>query len=214
MGYGPQSLNKQRFNAAVAVLLTALLAAPSWAFEHQAGVVPMLRSAPRGRGRLLRRKTTAAALIGVFVWGCVYMRELRTFLNWIPRLETLAAAVQNIDALSAFPIIVTLGQYLALLYAIRLLALIGVAEAALTIGLFCPNVRIAYLVSAAVLGLPALLPVLGVEIFKWLSPLVPVASAELMWGMGSGSFLYLLPWIVWLLIAMASLFVCHKKWVR
>ena len=212
--YGPQSASKQRFNGAVAVLLTALLAAPLWAFERQAGVAVMLRSTPRGRGRLLRRKAAMAALLVGFVWGCVYMRELWTFLDWLPNPDTLAASVQNIDALSAFPVTVTLGQYLALLYAVRLLMLIGVAESALTIGLFCPNMRTAYLASAAVLGFPALLAALGAEMFKWVSPVVPAASAELLWGLGSGSFLYLLPWVIWLLIVLASLFACHKKWVR
>lgn len=214
VGYGPQSLNKQRFNAAVAVLLTALLAAPILAFERQAGVVAMLRSTPRGRGRLLRRKAVTAALLGGFVWGCVYIRELQTFLDWIPSPKTLAAAVQNIDALAEFPFIVSLGQYLTILYALRLVMLIGVAEAALTIGLFCSNIRISYFVSTVVMGFPALLTALGAEIFKWVSPLVPVASAELMWSIGNGSLLYLLPWIAWLCVALALLYVCHKKWVR
>lgn len=212
--YGPQSVSKQRFNGAVAVLLTALLAAPLWAFERQAGVAVMLRSTPRGRGRLLRRKAAMAALLAGFVWDCVYIRELWTFLDWLPNPDTLAASVQNIDALSVFPVTVTLGQYLALLYALRLLMLIGVAEAALAIGLFCPNVRTSYIASAAVLGFPALLAALGAEMFKWVSPVVPAASAELMWGFGSGSFLCFLPWVIWMLIVLASLFACHKKWVR
>lgn len=214
VGYGPQCLNTQRFNAAVAILFIALLTAHLWAFERQAGVVAVTRSTPGGRGRLLRRKAAAAALLGGFVWGCVYMRELQNFLGWVPDPDTLAAAVWNIDALAKFPVNVTLGQYLAILYVLRLIMLVGVAETALTIGLFCPNVRTSYFVSMAALGIPALLPALGVESFKWVSPLVPVASAELMWGMGSGSFLYLLPWVIWLLIVLALLFVCHKKWVR
>lgn len=212
--YGPQSLNKQRFNGAVAVLLATLLAVPLWTFERQAWVTTMLRSTPRGRGRLLRRKAVVAAVLGGFVWACVYMRELWIFLEWIPKRDTLASAVQNIDALMAFPLSVTLRQYLAILYAVRLVMLVGVAEIALTIGLFCPNIRTSYIVGAVVLGLPALLTALGAEMFQWVSPLVPTASAELMWGLGSGGFVYLLPWIVWLFVALAALVVCYKKWVR
>ena len=63
-------------------------------------------------------------------------------------------------------------------------------------------------------GVLTLLAALGAEMFKWVSPVVPAASAELLWGLGSGSFLYLLPWVIWLLIVLASLFACHKKWVR
>lgn len=213
IAYGPQSLNKQRFNGAAAILFTALLAAPLWAFERQAGVAPMLRSTPRGRGRLLRRKAVVAALLGTFVWGCVFMRELWVFLDWLPNPDTLAATARNVDGLAGFPVVVTLGQYLVILYAIRLLMLIGVAETAMAVGLFCPNVRTAYLVNAAALGAPALLTALGVELFKWVSPVIPAASAELLWALGSGSPMYILPWIIWLLAVLAALVVCHKKWV-
>lgn len=213
IAYGPQSLNKQRFNGAAAILFTSLLAAPLWAFERQAGVAPMLRSTPRGRGRLLRRKAVVAALLGTFVWGCVFMRELWVFLDWLPNPDTLAATARNVDGLAGFPVVVTLGQYLVILYAIRLLMLIGVAETAMAVGLFCPNVRTAYLVNAAALGAPALLTALGVELFKWVSPVIPAASAELLWALGSGSPMYILPWIIWLLAVLAALVVCHKKWV-
>lgn len=74
-------------------------------------------------------------------------------------------------------------------------------------------VRTAYLVNAAALGAPALLTALGVELFKWVSPVIPAASAELLWALGSGSPMYILPWIIWLLAVLAALVVCHKKWV-
>lgn len=45
IAYGTESVYLQRSNAALAVLLTALLTAPLWAYERQAGVVPMARSA-------------------------------------------------------------------------------------------------------------------------------------------------------------------------
>ena len=212
VGYGPDSLNLQRLNGAVAVLLTALLVSPLCAFERQAGVMSMLRTTPWGRGRMWRRKAVVAMLLGVYVWACVYLRELGVFIDWFTQPETFAAVVQNIDELCAFPVVISFGQYLTLLYALRLFMLIGVAEVALTIGVFCPNMRTAYLASAAVLGLPSLLTALGLEFFKWVSPLVPVTSAELMWGLGSGSFLYLLPCLAWLLAVMVALFVCYKKW--
>ncbi len=211
--YGPQSVNTQRLNAAVAILLTVLLAAPLWAFERQSGVMPMLRSTPYGRGRLLRRKVICAALLAAFVWACVYLREVRYFITEYPRPATLSAPVQNIDELAAFPANVTLGRYLALLYAVRLVMLVGTAEAALAVGLFCANVRMAYVAGTAALALPALLTALGAEPFKWISPVVPVASAELLWGLGSGRLTYLLPWAAWLAASLAGTILPAKKWL-
>ncbi len=212
--YGPQSQNKQRLNAAVAILLTALLTASLWPFERQAGVVPMLRSTAGGRRRLFRRKVLTASLLAVFVWGCVYIRELLLFLRDYPKPTTLSAPVQNLDALADFPLPVTLGQYLALLYALRLLMLVGVAQFSLAAGSLCPNVRSALLAVPAALGIPALLTVLGAELFKWVSPVVPVASAELMWGLGSGRLAYTVPWLAWLAAVSASTLAARRGWVR
>lgn len=212
--YGSQSQNQQRLNAAIAVIMTAILAASLCSFERQAGVVPMLRSTPGGRRRLFRRKALTAALLGVFVWACVYIRELVFVLYEYQMATAMAVPVRNFDSLAQFPLNLTMGQYLALLYAVRLLMLILTAEMSLALGALCSNVRTAYLTCAAVLGIPGLLTALGAEMFKWISPVVPVSSAELLWGMGSGSYMYLLPWLAFLSVTAAAALATRKKWVR
>ena len=215
IGFGDMSLNTQRFNAAAAVMLTALLVAPLWAFERQAGVTPMLRSAPGGRRKLFRRKALTAALLSVFVWGCVYVREMFFVAQYDSRIfATLTASVRNLDALASFPLALTFGQYLAILYVLRLVMLIGVGETALAVSLFCPNVRVSYVIVAVLLGLPALLTALGVGFFRWVSPLVPVASAELLWGLGGGSLICLLPWLVWLAVGVGALWIARRIWCK
>ena len=211
--YGPKSQDLQRLNAAAAVIFTAFCCASLFAFERQSGVVPMVRSTRRGRGRLFRRKAILAAALTTFVWAVVYVQELWTFLEW-HQPRSLAAPVQNIDALADFPVVLTLTQYLILLYAIRLVMLLCVGFVGLLISCHSPNVQTAYLISAAVLGVPALLTVLGIDILKWVSPLIPVSSAELMWGLGSGSLIFALPWLLWLGCGITSLLLCRRRWVR
>lgn len=211
--YGPQSQDLQRLNAAAAIILTAFCCASLFVFERQSGVVPMVRSTKRGRGGLFRRKAALAAALTTFVWAAVYLREFWTFFDW-RQPQTLEAPVQNIDALAGFPVVLTLTQYLVLLYAIRLAMLLCVGFVVLLISHQSPSVQAAYMVSAGILGIPALLTVLGIDILKWVSPLVPVSSAELLWCLGSGNFLYLLPWLVWLLAGLVSLWLCHRKWVK
>lgn len=184
-----------------------------FAFERQSGVVPMVRSTRRGRNGLFRRKAILTAALATFVWAIVYMRELWTFLER-HQPESLEATVQNIDALANFPIVLTLKQYLVLLYAIRLVMLLCVGFAVLLISCHSPNVQAAYLISAAILGVPALLTVLGVDILKWVSPLVPVSSAELLWGLGSGSMICVLPWILWLGCGITALWLCRRFPIR
>ena len=83
----------------------------------------------------------------------------------------------------------------------------------MAVGLACPNVRMAYVASAAALAFPALLTALGADIFKWVSPLVPVASAELLWRLGGGKWTSLLPWAAWLAVCLGTVTLAKKKWV-
>ncbi len=211
--YGPAGRDRQRLNGAVAILFTVFLCAGVGAFERQSGVTGMVRATKRGRGGLLRRKAALAAALAAAVWAVVYMRELWSFAHLYIRPATMVAPVQNIDALADFPLPVTFGQYLALLYVVRLVMLMGVGFTVLFISQRSPNVRTAYITGAGVLGVPALMTALGAEMFKWVSPVVPVASAELMWGLGSGSWRYLLPWAAWLAVSLAALVLLHRAWV-
>ncbi len=211
--YGQDSVERQRLNYAVAVLLVSVLAAPLWAYERQSGVPALLRSTPKGRGALLRRKALTAASLALVIWGAMTFFELKKgFLLMEP--QGLSAPVRNLDALASFPLNVTCGQYLAILYGLRLIMLICVAEAAMCVGYLCPTARTSYVAAAAVLGLPALLTALGAELFKWVSPVIPVASAELLWGLGSGRLLYALPWLVYLAAASAALFLLRRRWTH
>ena len=210
--YGPTSQDRQRLNAAAAMVLTAFCCANLFAFERQSGVMPMVRSTKRGRGELFRWKVLLTVLLSAFVWAAVYVREVQALFTWF-QPQTLAAPVQNIDALAAFPVVLTVTQYLALLYAIRLVMLLCVGFTVLLISQHCLGVQTAYLISAGILGVPALLTVLGIDILKWVSPLVPVSSAELLWGLGSGSLIYALPWVLWLACGVAALWLCRRRWV-
>lgn len=211
--YGHQSQDLQRLNAAAALIFAAFCCAGLFAFERQSGVVPMVRSTRQGRGGLFRRKAILTAVFVIFVWATVYMRELFTFIEW-HQPGSLAAPVQNIDALADFPVVLTLTQYLVLLYVIRLVMLLCVGFVVLLISCHSPNVQTAYLISAAILGVPALLTVLGVDILKWVSPLIPVSSAELLWGLGSGNLICILPWILWMGCGVTALCLCRRRWDR
>ena len=68
------------------------------------------------------------------------------------------------------------------------------------------------MISAGILGVPALLTELGIDALKWVSPLVPVSSAELLWGLGSGILAYALPWALWLVCGVVALWLGRRRW--
>ncbi len=211
--YGETPKNRQRLNAMIAMLFVVFLTAGISSFERQSGVVPMLRSLNRGRKKLLAKKIVTALILAVFAWGLVYMRELWQYLSRYGA-QMAEAPIRNFEAFSDFPLNLSIRGYLILLYGLRLLMLFMTAYAVLFLSSFLPNVRTAYLAVTAVLILPALFAVLGIGFFVFISPLIPVSSAELLLSMGAGKWYCALPFIAWLLLGHGALLLYRRRWVR
>lgn len=77
------------------------------------------------------------------------------------------------------------------------------------------SLQSAYLLCVGVLGVPAFFAAFGIDALQWVSPIVPVSGAELLWGiMGGGSLLGLVPWLLYLTVATAVLVIGCRRWVR
>ena len=204
--YGPKSLDLQRLNAAFAIVFIILCCAPVCAFERQSGVVPMLRSLKRGRCGVFVRKLLTTLLMTAMIWVAVYGREFREFVR-IFHPGDIAAPVGNFSELSAFPFPgMTVGQFLALLYALRYLMLAMLAMAVMFISGLCPTVELAYMINLALLGLPAILYALGIDFLRFLTPVNAISAAEGLWALaGTGRFSGLLPCAVFLVAGLAAL---------
>lgn len=201
----------QRQNGAVALIFVLLSCAGLVAYERGSGVRPLLRSLKRGRRDIYRRKICMAALMATAVWLMVYGREIMVFMKEY-QPSTLAAPVQNLDMLRNFPWKISIGTYMGLIYGIRWIMLLATAGAALWISSCCQTLEMAYMVNLGVLGVPALLFVLGISIFGWVSPVVPIASVELLNSLGR-SWSGLAPWVLWLLLGGLALLASRRKWV-
>lgn len=101
-----------------------------------------------------------------------------------------------------------------MLYAIRFVMLVCGGFVILLISSFAVNLRTAYLLNVGLLVVPAILAVLGVNALQYVSPLVPVSSAELMWRLGGGDLTALIPWALWLAAGVTALVAAGKKWVK
>ncbi len=204
--YGPTSLDLQRLNAAFAIVFIILCCAPVCAFERQSGVVPMLRSLKRGRRGVFIRKLLTVLLMTFAVWGVVYGREFQELVR-VFQPRDMAAPIGNFDELTRFPFPgMTMGQFLALLYALRYLMLAMLAVTVMFISQRCPTVELAYMINLALLGLPAILYALGIDFLRFLTPVNAVSAAEGLWALaGTGRFSSLLPCAVFLVVGIAAL---------
>ncbi len=211
--YGNESRDRQRLNAAIAICLLAFSCAGITAFERQSGVEKMVRSTKKGRSSLFAKKAIVASLMAAIVWCAVYVREFMQFVA-INGTETFSAPVQNISALSQFPLKISFAGYLAMLYAIRLVMLILTSFIALLISHFCSRINTSYIVNLAVLGAPAILVILGTDVLKYLSPLIPVSSAEIMWSLTGNSLMPIITWVIMVTFGILALIAAGRKWCK
>ena len=209
--FGSSSFSVQRLNAAAAIFFTVFLTAAVFVYERQTGVEYMLRSLKRGRNTVFARKVLISVISAAISWAAVYMRELSDFIGFC-HPKTFDAPVRNIDALAGFPLNISVAQYLIILYAVRLIMLIFVSFVVLLLSRLSKNILGAYLLGTAVLVLPPMFTVLGLDAAKYFSFTIPVSSAEIMWKMGDGSFIHALPWIIAAAVGIAAAVYAKIKW--
>lgn len=160
--------NYQRRNAIVLLLAVVLLTAGVFAQETQSRMPQLLHGAPRGRGRLLRRKTAAALLLTLLVWAIFEAGELR-LLHGSYEAVAYAAPLQSFDAFAELPYAVSLGVGTAVYLLLRLLALLAAASVMLFLSALCEQSNSAILFGCAVLVLPACLSYMGIDALDPLS---------------------------------------------
>ena len=98
--------------------------------------------------------------------------------------KTLDVMVQNSDILRDFPIVISFRVYLIILYAVRFLMLQLISFLMLLLGRKISNIRKAYIIGLGIFVIPSLFYVLGIEVFKWFSFVIPVSGVEALWYLG------------------------------
>ncbi|MCD7804849.1 MAG: hypothetical protein LUH03_06850 [Oscillospiraceae bacterium] len=151
--YGTEAKDTRRLNMAVAILFVCLGCAGIMVYEKKSGVVPLLKSLKCGRGYLLGMKIFTCLLMATAVWACIYMQELKYFLT--KYATPLSAPVQNLEILADFPLQISLGGLLAMIYGLRLLVLMGVSLVVMLISSRSKTMVGAYVASVGILALPS-----------------------------------------------------------
>lgn len=210
--YGDWPQEVQRRNATLAMLIVVLGSVGLFAYERQAGVVYMLRSVKRGRRGVFRRKTVMAVLMALATGAILYGNEIAVFLEEF-QPSVLAAPVQNLDFLQDFPLKVSIGGYMALTYGMRTLMLVFAAFVGMYIGSRTNRMESAYMLALGILGVPALLLILGLDVFGWVSPVILISVSQLL-NLVASQPIVILPWILWAALGVLAWFLSRKYWVR
>lgn len=213
--YGPVGEDLQRMRAAEAVIFLLMCCAAISAFERQAGMTLLLRSLKRGRRGLFMRKLLMTLLMTAVVFVIVYAREWSLFIHWESvDLRAMYAPVGNVDALACFPLNMTVGQYIGVIYVLHFIMLFMLAMVVMFISERVPTAEASYIVNIALLGLPAILLALGINVLRYISPVIAISATEGLWSLGStGSYFGLLPCFIWTVIGLTALVLNWRKWV-
>ncbi len=175
--YGDKATDIQRLNASVAILFVCLGCASVAVYEQKSGVNPLLKSLKNGRGYLLIRKILVCLVMAIAVWVCIYGHELADFFS--KGKVFLSAPIRNISELSGYPLNITIGGLLSLIYSIRLISLMAVSLCTLLISHYSKSIVSAYVASVGILALPSFGVTMGIEVLRYVSFCLLTAAGEL-----------------------------------
>ena len=168
--------NYHRTTALKALLFLVLLLSPIAAQERQAGLLPQLRAAPAGRGRLWRRKLYLCLLMALAVWAAIYGAELWHTVKQYKGIFSLGAPLYSFGfgEESAMPIWAAMTIY----YLLKLAMLCVGATICLLLSDLCRRTRDALLLCTGVVLVPAALAAIGSKAAAKISLLLPIGGVE------------------------------------
>ncbi|MBR6007308.1 MAG: hypothetical protein IK064_06720, partial [Clostridia bacterium] len=201
------------WNALVAMAFLILCIAPVFAFERQAGTERILRSTPLGRGAVFRGKYAVVFFETLLIWCGVYLREWIQVVTKTFGTGLMAAPVQNIRVLADFPIVMSLGAFLALLYVLRFVGMLAVAHICAFFSSRVNTWEKAILLGAGTLLVPAALYYFGQDWAGYLSVLPSVTVTEILVTanqLNVKSQMY----FFWIAVAAVLTVLVRRDWVK
>ncbi len=200
--YGPAASMTQRRTGLYALLYLVACLAPLFACETSGDVRKVLRSTPGGRGRLFGAKYAVALGVTVIVWLVVFGREYGTATVWLSE-EFLAVPCGSISILQGYDM--TLQAWLNCMYLTKLLGLLVVTHLCIFLAQRSKSFEQAFLLSGAILLLPAAAYSFGVDALGWFTPLAFLAEGNILLN---NQLLFAL----WLTLSLAAVFLAKRHW--
>ena len=176
---GKSSVSIHRWNAIVAAALVILCAAPIFTFEKRAGTEKLLHSTLRGRGFVFIRKYLIILLEVAAIFALVYLRQWIRLVRCLGE-STLSSPIQNADILAQSDLRITLGTFIALIFGLRLLALIAVGCFTAFISSRSQSWEKAALTGFALILLPGVLLYFGSEWVGYISIIPGISAVDIL----------------------------------
>jgi hypothetical protein len=152
----------------LALLLTiALVSSISsmLAYERSVASINILRTCKYGRGKLFIQKSLISIMVAIPIYIIVYIPQLLYIFNVYGHVG-LNAPVCSLLHLANIPFDLTIGQYIIMIYLIRLLAVITTVMIILFVSEISKNTVTAMIISTGVIIMPIIISLLGVSLLN------------------------------------------------
>ncbi|MCR5637011.1 MAG: hypothetical protein K6F76_07540 [Clostridiales bacterium] len=162
-----ESYLRQEYNAVLAIITIIIILSGIFSFESKSNTNFLIRSTHKGRDKLFKVKLLTAEVVTVFIWCVTYAAEFFGIYNKYG-LDCFNAPIQSLEFFMSFPLNISIGAYLMLMYLCRLLLMMSATGVIMLI-----SKKLSYAASIAasiaILLIPALLNMVGVAFFGKLS---------------------------------------------
>ncbi len=200
--------SRQQNYAMLSVFCIIIIISGLFSFEKRSLMNNTIMSTYNGRQYLFYKKIKCATILTVFIWFYTYAMEIVGVCTRYP-LSNLDAPIKSLEFFSGINFNCTIGVFLAFLYLFRLLILLSVSYIVCYISSrTCYEYSI--IISLILLIVPSLLYVLGIDIFLYLSVIVPITAINII--ISSGCITFFLVCLIIVLLGLVSILLAKHKW--
>lgn len=203
-----EGFSRQQNFSLLSVFCIIIMLSGTFAFEKRSMTHNTIKSTFGGRQYLFNKKIIAATLITVVIWACACFFELFDVCSQYT-LTQLNAPLKSLEFLNGLPINCSLGIFLICLYITRLLLLLSIAYIVCLISSLT-NYEMSIVISSVILIAPSLLYAVGIDMFAYISAVVPVAAMNLL--LSSKGFAFFIPIVIVILLGAFSVIMAKRIW--
>lgn len=165
---GKNSYQKHNISALLVMFIVVMMLSTVFVYEKQNQTALLLRSMRQGREYLYRKKELA----GICIIVCVFLIGNSTMLittSNLYGLQNLNAPLQSLDMFKEFPVVMSIGQFLLLLYSIRLVMLLCCMYIVYLISMLMNKEEHAILMNLVIVMIPSVMYTIGIDGFKFIA---------------------------------------------
>jgi len=194
----------------LAIVGTILITFGIFSYERKQNMLELVHASKEGRTRWYLRKMMSMGISITALWLVIFL------VNWINiskvyQIGDRSILVQNFPVMGTYPVVVSLGGYIFLMYLSKLVLMLAVAGMVMCISSIFTYYS-SMLVSLLLL-LPHLLLILGFDVFNYVS-IVSALNGTENWAKCGNSIMYYLSGVVIILVGIAGYLYSARKVIK